>query len=394
MSENKNNEIEEKKKRKKKNIAILVLMFLLLLCLFIVQCHLDRIKQEALRRQQETELEARQRYILDSLRRAEQMRADSLAALEQARLADSLRIADSLRLADSLRIADSLAALNPKLNQDSLRHVRDSIRHVRDSLAALEKARNDSLKHIADSLAALDKARADSLEKKRIQDSIRAADQIPPNAEITPPAGRYYDPIKLKVKCDEIKCKTFLSIGDTLNPVEAGKAIDYNKTGSVYYYAEDSVGNKSPWEEAKYDMASDNICGKNAYPVPVGGKTVCVDAYEYPNTPDENPRDAGRLSRQGQHQVHLRQLLQAEQVQHQHQGRQAQRAQGTVPKLVGNVRHERKPVGVDLYPQQGTFQHVLRGRWCLEHQQRKPVHREEVQLLPPEPVPQRRVQVL
>lgn len=291
MSENKNNEIEEKKKRKKKNIAILVLMFLLLLCLFIVQCHLDRIKQEALRRQQETELEARQRYILDSLRRAEQMRADSLAALEQARLADSLRIADSLRLADSLRIADSLAALNPKLNQDSLRHVRDSIRHVRDSLAALEKARNDSLKRIADSLAALDKARADSLEKKRIQDSIRAADQIPPNTEITPPAGRYYDPIKLKVKCDEIKCKTFVSIGDTLNPVDAGKAIDYNKTGSVYYYAEDSVGNKSPWEEAKYDMASDNICGKNAYPVPVGGKTVCVDAYEYPNTPDENPRD-------------------------------------------------------------------------------------------------------
>ena len=272
--------------RKKRNYVILALMFLLLLCLFVVQCHLDRIKQDALRRQQETELEARQRYILDSLRRLEQMRADSLAALEQA------RIADSLRLADSLRIADSLAALgNKNLNQDSIRHVRDSLRHVRDSLAALDKARSDSLKHIADSLAALEKARADSLEKKRIQDSIRAADQIPPNAEITPPAGRYYDPVKLKVKCDEIKCKTFLSIGDTLHPQEAGKAIEYNKTGSVFYLAEDSVGNRSPWEEAKYDMASDNICGKNAYPVPVGGKTVCVDAYEYPNTADENPKD-------------------------------------------------------------------------------------------------------
>ena len=281
----------EKKKRKKKNIAILVLMFLLLLCLFIVQCHLDRIKQEALRRQQETELEARQRYILDSLRRLEQMRADSLAALEQARIADSLRLADSLRMADSLRIADSLAALNKNLNQDSIRHVRDSLRHVRDSLAALDQARKDSLKHIADSLAALEKARADSLEKKRIQDSIRAADQVPPNAEITPPAGRYYDPVKLKVKCDEIKCKTYLSIGDTLHPQEAGKAIEYNKTGSVFFFAEDSVGNRTPWEEAKYDMASDNICGKNAYPVPVGGKMVCVDAYEYPNVPDENPRD-------------------------------------------------------------------------------------------------------
>lgn len=294
MSNSKNSETPEKKNsgnRKKKNITILVLMFLLLLCLFIVQCQLDKIKQDALREQQQSELEARQQHLLDSLRLLEKAKADSLAALENARVADSLRTADSLRVADSIRVADSLAALKPNINKDSLRHVRDSVNHVRDSLAALEQARQDSLKKIADSLAVIEKARQDSLEKKRIQDSIRAADQIPPNAEITPPAGRYYDPIKLKVKCDEIKCKTYLSIGDTNNPVEASKAMDYNKTGSVFYYAEDSVGNRTPWEEAKYDMASDNICGTNAYPVPVGGKTVCVDAYEYPNEPDAEPRD-------------------------------------------------------------------------------------------------------
>ena len=266
-------------RNKKRNIAVLVLMFLLLLCLFIVQCQLDKMKQEALREQQESELEARQKHILDSLRQLEKMRADSLAALEAARIADSIRVADSLAALDTVDNTPK-----PTLN-------RDSIRHVRDSLAALEKARQDSLQHIADSLAALEKARADSLEKKRIQDSIRAADQVPPTAEISPPAGRYYDPIKLKVKCDEIKCKTFLSIGDTLNPQDASKPIEYNQTGSVFYLAEDSVGNRTAWEEAKYDMASDNICGKNAYPVPVGGKTVCVDAYEYPNVADENPRD-------------------------------------------------------------------------------------------------------
>ena len=266
-------------KHKKRNIVVLVLMFLLLLCLFIAQCQLDKIKQEALRKEQETELEARQKHILDSLRLLEKMRADSLAALEAARIADSIRIADSLAALDTVDNTPK-----PTLN-------RDSIRHVRDSLAALEKARQDSLQRIADSLAAIEKARADSIEKQRLLDSIRAADQVPPTAEITPPAGRYYDPIKLKVKCDEIKCKTFLSIGDTLHPQDASKAIEYNKTGSVFYFAEDSVGNKTAWEEAKYDMASDNICGKNAYPVPVGGKTVCVDAYEYPNVPDENPRD-------------------------------------------------------------------------------------------------------
>ncbi len=266
------------KKKGKRNLVILILMFLLLVCLFIVQCHLNRIKEEALAEQKLQELALRQQQILDSIRLAEQAKADSLKAFEDA------RIADSLRLADSLRTADSLANLKPGINQDSLRHVRDSLRAIR-------KARKDSLAHVADSLAKLEKAKQDSLNKARLADSLRNSDKVPPTAEITPPAGRYYDPIKLKVKCDEIKCKTFVSIGDTLNPQDASKGIEYNKTGSVFFYAADSVGNRSAWEEAKYDMASDNICGKNAYPVPVGAKTVCVDAYEYPNQPDATPKD-------------------------------------------------------------------------------------------------------
>ena len=261
-----------KKKNGKRNLVILILMFLLLICLFVVQCQLNKVKQQALEEQKLSELALRQQQILDSLR-AEQAKADSLKALEEA------RIADSLRLADSLRTADSLANL-PKVNKDSLKNVRDSIRAAR-------KARRDSL----EALAKIEKARQDSLDKLRAADSLRNSDKVPPTAEITPPAGRYYDPIKLKVKCDEIKCKTFVSIGDTLNPQDASKGIEYNKTSSVFFYATDSVGNRSAWEEAKYDMASDNICGKNAYPVPVGGKTVCVDAYEYPNQPDATPKD-------------------------------------------------------------------------------------------------------
>lgn len=287
---NQENLDSQKNKRKKKNIAILVLMFLLLVCLFIAQCHLDQIKQEALAKEQETALEMQRRHTLDSLRKAEQMRADSL------RMADSLAaIPVDTVVTDTPKAEPVVEPPKPRVNRDSIKHVRDSIKHVNDSLAAIEKARQDSIdkanKAIADSIAAAEKAAAEEAEKKRIQDSIRNSDKTPPTAEITPPAGRYYDPIKLKVKCDEIKCKTYLSIGDTNNPVEAGKAMEYNKTGSVFFFAEDSVGNRSPWEEAKYDMASDNVCGKNAYPVPVGGKTVCVDAYEYPNKADENPKD-------------------------------------------------------------------------------------------------------
>ncbi|SHK66939.1 SUMF1/EgtB/PvdO family nonheme iron enzyme [Fibrobacter sp. UWB12] len=263
---------KQNKKNGKRNLVILILMFLLLVCLFVVQCQLNKVKQQALEEQKLAELALRQKEILDSLR-AEQAKADSLKAIEDA------RITDSLRRADSLRTADSLANL-PKVNKDSLKHARDSIRAER-------KARRDSL----DALAKNEKAKQDSLDKLREAENLRNSDKVPPTAEITPPAGRYYSPIKLKVKCDEIKCKTFVSIGDTLNPQDASKPIDYNKTGSVFFLAEDSVGNRTAWEEAKYDMASDNICGKNAYPVPVGGKTVCVDAYEYPNQPDATPKD-------------------------------------------------------------------------------------------------------
>ena len=261
-----------KKKNGKRNLVILILMFLLLICLFVVQCQLNKVKQQALEEQKLSELALRQQQILDSLR-AEQAKADSLKALEEARIADSLRIADSIRTADSLANLPKVPAVN------------------KDSIRAYRKFRRDSLARVNDSLARIERDRQDSLNKARFADSLRNSDKVPPTAEITPPAGRYYDPIKLKVKCDEIKCKTFVSIGDTLNPQDASKGIEYNKTGSVFFCATDSVGNRSAWEEAKYDMASDNICGKNAYPVPVGGKTVCVDAYEYPNQPDATPKD-------------------------------------------------------------------------------------------------------
>ncbi|MEE0875723.1 MAG: SUMF1/EgtB/PvdO family nonheme iron enzyme, partial [Fibrobacteraceae bacterium] len=90
---------------------------------------------------------------------------------------------------------------------------------------------------------------------------------------------------------DELKCNSWISIGDTNSPQDAKKGIEYNKTGLVFFRAQDSAGNYSEWQSAEYDMASDNRCGKNAYPVPVNGKEICVDAYEYPNKAGEVPRD-------------------------------------------------------------------------------------------------------
>ena len=349
------------KKNGKRNLVILILMFLLLICLFVVQCQLNKVKQQALEEQKLSELALRQQQILDSLR-AEQAKADSLKALEEARIADSLRIADSIRTADSLANLPKVPAVN------------------KDSIRAYRKFRRDSIARVNDSLARIEKDRQDSLNKARFADSLRNSDKVPPTAEITPPAGRYYDPIKLKVKCDEIKCKTFVSIGDTLNPQDASKGIEYNKTGSVFFYAADSVGNRSAWEEAprpswwkdclRRCLRISEPAGRYAEGHGKPGRSS-THLQERRQAPLHYRRMASSLPRQGRFQVLLRLWLQAEQVQHQHEGRQEKWPQGSVPQLVWHVRHERKSLGMDSLYKQAAPGQVPRRRRCMEYQQRK-----------------------
>ena len=267
------NPSERQLQRKRKyHLTILVLMLLLLAALFVVQCQLSHMKADMLA-ERKTEIDDKakdKKFQEDSLQRYK----DSLAA---ALLADSIARADSLA-----RIQDSIVKATPKPLSPEEKARQDSIaarkRFVRDSIAQAKKAEEDSLNR----------------RRKEIADSIEAynnRDAIPPQAFILPPEGRYYDPIQIKVKCDEIRCKTFYAVGDTNQAQELTGAVTYNKTGDVYYQAEDSAGNRTPWQKVRYDMASDNLCGKNAYPVPVNGKTVCVDAYEYPNIPGEIAKD-------------------------------------------------------------------------------------------------------
>jgi hypothetical protein len=257
--ENSKEDEQKKQGKKPKRIIILVLMLLLLAALFVMQCELKNYKEAALRKQavadslatlaQETD-----RARLDSLARLGQLSAEDSAKLVQAKL-------DSARRTDSLRAADSLASAKNTNKGKSTAAKQPSSAVEQSSSAALPP------------------------------EPPKKTDSIPPEASIVPPAGRYYAPIPLKVKCDEIHCATFLSIGDTLHSQPASEVVTYNKTGDVFFRAQDSAANFSPWQSAHYDMASDNVCGKNAYPVPVGSRTVCVDAYEYPNASDAEPKD-------------------------------------------------------------------------------------------------------
>lgn len=251
-----------RKKHNRRRLTIAVLMILLLAALCIVQCQLSNMKAE-LAAEREAAEKLAQSAAKDSVQAPDTTAVDTVPEPPK----------DSVEPPPAPKAPAQKPAKDPKA--DSLAKAREAEKATRDSLA---KALRDSL------------ARADSIRKA---DSIAYAnrDSIPPEASIVPPAGRYYEPIQLKVKCDEYKCKTFYSVGDTNSVTELTSAVTYNKTGDVFYFAEDSAGNRSAWQSVHYDMASDNVCGKNAYPVPVGGKTVCVDAYEYPNEAGEVVKD-------------------------------------------------------------------------------------------------------
>lgn len=244
-------DFRENRKKRRNRLTILILMILLLAALFIVQCELSKIKSEM---QERPETKTSVTLAINSEKQDTAIQ-DTLAKIQEPAIDTIPR---------QPRKDSAKPRSQPKVNQDGIDQIK--------------KALQDSIQ------------KADSI---RIADSLAYAnrDSIPPEATIVPPTGRYYEPIQLKVKCDEIKCKTFYSVGDTAHVEELTDPVTYNKTGDVFYLAEDSAGNRSAWQSVHYDMASDNVCGKNAYPVPVGGKTVCVDAYEYPNEPEAVVKD-------------------------------------------------------------------------------------------------------
>lgn len=266
--------------RQKKNTRrLLLLMALAILLLALFQWRLSVYKHE--------QLAIRQRA--DSVASADSLRmADSLARLRLLGGADSVRIADSLFRVDSLRHADSLRKADSAALANRRGRVVGSFDTLADVARKAEKQRQDSLR----SLARTDSLRkADSLKNLEALATKRAADPNPPSPVLVPPPGRYYQEIQLRVQCGEPKCRSEISLGDSTHAQKGDVPVAYNRTGVVYYRATDSLGNATPWLVGKYDMASDNKCGSNAYPVPVKGKQVCVDAYEYPNKPDQRPRD-------------------------------------------------------------------------------------------------------
>jgi hypothetical protein len=221
-------------------------------------------------------------------------RRDSLARLDSLALLDSLRRADSLAQADSLALSrrnDSLFGARNLSREDSLR--------LRDSLA-----RADSLaRRRADSLAALRARRAfvaDSLSRLRGAnaglsrlDSLRRAtgDSVGPIVFADPAPGIHPAPVDVAVIVMEPGSMPLCGPrSDSLKPCR--NLIRVTKATRLWIAAEDSLGNRTPAREMRWEIDPDaSRCGVRRALVPLSeSREICVDAYEYPNDPSQPPR--------------------------------------------------------------------------------------------------------
>lgn len=219
----------------------------------------------------------------DSLKQA-QARRDSLEQAQRARFrADSLARLAALQAmqADSLRI-DSLRRVGSTHSADSLLRIR---RRLQDSLSRLQR-QFDSLSRARETL------RLDSL--RRI-DSLNQAAQSrrPPPYVVADPAGGVHPaPVDVAVLTLASSVTPLCALDDSTKLAPCRNLVRIDRDRVLWISAVDSFGTRAATQRLAYHIDPDaSRCGPKRALVPMPeGKSVCVDAYEFPNEPRQLPR--------------------------------------------------------------------------------------------------------
>ncbi|MGL1903077.1 MAG: SUMF1/EgtB/PvdO family nonheme iron enzyme [Fibrobacterales bacterium] len=237
------------KKRSKKRILIPLLILLILLLLIFWQYKLAQMKGEAeARSAAEASLLAKEKLLAE--------------LEEQKTLLDSIAF---------LRKQDSI--LRQQIAEEEARQLQDSVlkaQNAQNKANAAKKAR---------------RAIQRSLKKKSIVTAT-----IAPKIQVSPPTGRYYEPISIKARCSESKCSVMYSTTEQYSSFNTPLSIETNST--LTFFAIDSAGNHSDTITRSYEFKQKiPPCPNNMSPVPLkDGTSICMDLYEWPNTLNETPK--------------------------------------------------------------------------------------------------------
>ncbi len=216
---------------------------------------------------------------------------------------DSARIRDSLARLDSLnrqRQRDSLANAAQRRSGGD-RSMRGNTGRRSGNLRRHRQGANGlagtSRRHHQDSSNVLQKFRPDSPTQS---DSARHAESPTQAGKerrdlyiVADPAGGVHtSPVDVAVIPLSSSVTPLCALDDSTNLKVCRDLIHIDRDHTLWITAADSLGVRAPLQKLVYHIDPDaSRCGPRRVLVPLtDGRAVCVDAYEYPNDPNQMPR--------------------------------------------------------------------------------------------------------
>lgn len=105
-----------------------------------------------------------------------------------------------------------------------------------------------------------------------------------------PWGGRHFDSVRVSLHCRE-GCVVLYSLEDSVNFKSYREPLTFRRDAVVWLAGIDSAGRQVPPTRIEYVIERNpGSCREGNMPVTVGGGTVCMDVYEWPNLDGEQPR--------------------------------------------------------------------------------------------------------
>lgn len=120
---------------------------------------------------------------------------------------------------------------------------------------------------------------------------IRAPDTAgTPYLYADPWGGRHFDSVRVSLHCRE-GCLILYSLEDSVNFKTYEDTLTFRRDATLWLSGVDSAGRQVPPVRIPYVIERNpGSCREGNMPVTVGGKTACMDVYEWPNREGETPR--------------------------------------------------------------------------------------------------------
>lgn len=120
--------------------------------------------------------------------------------------------------------------------------------------------------------------------------SARAPDTAMPYVYADPWGGRHFDSVTVSLHCRE-GCLVLYSFEDSVHFKSYETPFTFRRNTTIWISGIDSLNRQVPPTRIDYVIVRNpGACPENSMPLDAGGRTICMDVYEWPNREGEFPR--------------------------------------------------------------------------------------------------------